>query len=77
MRRLRVIGVLMTAGVLAAAAACGSSGSSSAGGSSAPTGVLTIDNQSAMVQRLSGLLPVAASSGKDGVILLSELNSTQ
>lgn len=41
------------------------------------TGVLTIDNQSAMVQRLASLLPVAASSGKDGVILLSELNSTQ
>jgi transmembrane sensor len=41
------------------------------------TGVLTIDDQSAMVQRLAGLLPVAASSGKDGVILLSELNSTQ
>lgn len=41
------------------------------------TGVLTIDNQTAMVQRLAGLLPVAASSGKDGVILLSELNSTQ
>jgi transmembrane sensor len=40
------------------------------------TGVLTIDNQSAMVQRLAGLLPVAASS-KDGVILLSELNSKQ
>jgi transmembrane sensor len=41
------------------------------------TGVLTIDNQSAMVQRLAGLLPVAASSGKDGAILLSELNSTR
>ena len=41
------------------------------------TGVLTIDNQSAMVQRLAGLLPVAASSGKDGVIQLSELNSKQ
>ena len=40
------------------------------------TGVLTIDNQSSMVHRLAGLLPVAASA-KDGVILLSELNSTQ
>ena len=40
------------------------------------TGVLTIDNQSAMVHRLAGLLPVAASA-KDGVILLSELNTTQ
>jgi peptide/nickel transport system substrate-binding protein len=47
MRRLRVIGVLMVAGVLAAAAACGSSGSSSSsGGSSTATGVLTIDNES-------------------------------
>jgi peptide/nickel transport system substrate-binding protein len=47
MRRLRVIGVLMAAGVLAAAAACGSSGSSSSpGGSSTATGVLTIDNES-------------------------------
>jgi peptide/nickel transport system substrate-binding protein len=47
MRRLRVIGVLMVAGVLAAAAACGSSGSSSSsGGSSGATGVLTIDNES-------------------------------
>jgi peptide/nickel transport system substrate-binding protein len=48
MRRLRVIGVLMMAGVLAAAAACGSSGSSSPspGGSSSATGVLTIDNES-------------------------------
>src|SRR5207253_11215794 len=42
------------------------------------TGVLTIDNQSVMVQRLAGLLPVVASSpGKDGVILLSELKSPQ
>jgi transmembrane sensor len=41
------------------------------------TGVLTIDNQSAMTQRLAGLLPVAATSSKHGVILLSELNSTQ
>jgi transmembrane sensor len=41
------------------------------------TGVLAIDNQAAMVQRLKGLLPVSATSRKDGVILLSELNSTQ
>jgi transmembrane sensor len=41
------------------------------------TGVLTIDNQSAMVQRLRSLLPVTATSRKDGVILLSELNSSQ
>jgi ferric-dicitrate binding protein FerR (iron transport regulator) len=41
------------------------------------TGVLTIDNQAAMVQRLKGLLPNVATSRKDGVILLSELNSTQ
>jgi transmembrane sensor len=41
------------------------------------TGVLTIDNQAAMVQRLAGLLPIAATPGKDGVILLSELNSKQ
>ncbi len=41
------------------------------------TGVLTIDNPAAMAHRLAGLLPVVASSGKDGVILLSELNSTQ
>jgi transmembrane sensor len=41
------------------------------------TGVLTIDNQTAMVERLKSLLPVAATSRKDGVILLSELNSTQ
>jgi transmembrane sensor len=41
------------------------------------TGVLTIDNQSAMVHRLAGLLPIAATPGKDGVILLSELNSPQ
>jgi transmembrane sensor len=41
------------------------------------TGVLTIDSQAAMVKRLSGLLPVVTTPGKDGVILLSELNSTQ
>ena len=41
------------------------------------TGVLTIGAQSAMVQRLAGLLPVNATPGKDGVILLSELNSTR
>jgi transmembrane sensor len=41
------------------------------------TGVLAIDNQAAMVQRLKGLLPVTTTSRKDGVILLSELNSTQ
>ncbi len=41
------------------------------------TGVLTIDNQAAMVQRLKSLLPNVATSRKDGVILLSELNSTQ
>jgi transmembrane sensor len=40
------------------------------------TGVLTVDDQSAMVHRLTGLLPLAASR-KDGVILLSELNSSQ
>lgn len=41
------------------------------------TGVLAIDNQAAMVQRLQSLLPVTATSRKDGVILLSELNSTR
>ncbi len=41
------------------------------------TGVLTIDNQAAMVQRLKSLLPNVATSRKDGVILLSELNSSQ
>jgi transmembrane sensor len=41
------------------------------------TGVLAIDNQAAMVRRLQSLLPVTATSRKDGVILLSELNSTQ
>jgi transmembrane sensor len=41
------------------------------------TGVLTVGEQGVMVQRLAGLLPVATTSGKDGVILLSELNSTQ
>jgi peptide/nickel transport system substrate-binding protein len=47
MRRLKTIGVLMAAGVLAAA--CGSSSPSSSGStgtSSAPSGVLTIDNES-------------------------------
>jgi transmembrane sensor len=42
------------------------------------TGVLTIDNQTDMVRRLTDLLPVATSSSrKDGVILLSELNNSQ
>jgi transmembrane sensor len=42
------------------------------------TGVLTIDSQPAMVRRLTSLLPLAASPPrKDGVILLSELNSSQ
>lgn len=41
------------------------------------TGVLTIDNQAAMVRRLKGLVPALATSRKDGVILLSELNSSQ
>lgn len=42
------------------------------------TGVLTIDSQSAMVRRLTDLMPVAASAPrKDGVILLSELNSSR
>lgn len=40
------------------------------------SGVLTIDNQPAMVQRLTDLLPVS-SSRKDGVIILSGLNSTR
>jgi peptide/nickel transport system substrate-binding protein len=45
MRRLKTIGILMAAGVLAAA--CGSSSPSSSGhASSAPSGVLTIDNES-------------------------------
>jgi peptide/nickel transport system substrate-binding protein len=45
MRRLKTIGILMAAGVLAAA--CGSSAPSSSGhASSAPSGVLTIDNES-------------------------------
>jgi len=47
MRRLKTIGVLMAAGVLAAA--CGSSSPSSSGStgtSSGPSGVLTIDNES-------------------------------
>lgn len=42
------------------------------------TGVLTIDNQADMVRRVTDLLPVAASPPrKDGVILLSELNSSK
>jgi len=41
------------------------------------TGVLTIDNQAAMVERLKDLLPAVTTSRKDGVILLSELNSTR
>jgi transmembrane sensor len=40
------------------------------------SGVLTIDNQPAMVQRLTDLLPVS-SSRKDGVIILSGLNNTR
>src|SRR6266852_2814592 len=44
MRRLKAIGVLIAAGVLAAA--CGTSSSSSSGTSSGPSGVLTIDNES-------------------------------
>jgi peptide/nickel transport system substrate-binding protein len=44
MRRLKVIGVLVAAGVLAAA--CGTSSSSSSGTSAGPSGVLTIDNES-------------------------------
>jgi peptide/nickel transport system substrate-binding protein len=45
MRRLKTIGILMAAGLLAAA--CGSSSPSSSGHtSSAPSGVLTIDNES-------------------------------
>ncbi len=48
MRRLKAIGILMAAGVLAAACGTSSSSSSSSGGrtSSAPSGVLTIDNES-------------------------------
>jgi transmembrane sensor len=41
------------------------------------SGVLTIDNQSGMVHRLTGLLPVVASDRKDGVIVLSELNTSR
>jgi peptide/nickel transport system substrate-binding protein len=44
MRRLKAIGVLIAAGVLAAA--CGTGSSSSSGSSSGPSGVLTIDNES-------------------------------
>lgn len=40
------------------------------------SGVLTIDNQPAMVARLSALLPVSAAR-KDGVLTLRELDSTQ
>jgi transmembrane sensor len=40
------------------------------------SGVLTIDNQQAMVQRLTGLLPVS-SSRKDGAIVLRELNTAR
>jgi transmembrane sensor len=38
------------------------------------SGVLTIDNQGAMIQRLTDLMPLAAAR-KDGVITLSELNT--
>jgi transmembrane sensor len=42
------------------------------------TGVLAIDRQAAMVRRLTDLLPVSVSPPrKDGVILLSELNSAR
>jgi len=42
------------------------------------TGVLTIGDQPSMVRRLTDLLPVVASPPrKDGVILLSELNSSK
>src|SRR3984885_6425462 len=44
MRRLKVIGVLIAAGVLAAA--CGTSSSPSSSKSSGPSGALTIDNES-------------------------------
>jgi peptide/nickel transport system substrate-binding protein len=44
MRRLKTIGVLIAAGVLAAA--CGTSSSSSSSNASGPSGVLTIDNES-------------------------------
>jgi transmembrane sensor len=40
------------------------------------SGVLTIDNQPAMVQRLTDLLPVS-SSRKDGVIILSGLHNSR
>jgi len=40
--------------------------------------VLAIDRQAAMVRRLTDLLPVSVSPPrKDGVILLSELNSAR
>ena len=41
------------------------------------SGVLTIDNQDGMVGRLTRLLPVVASDRKDGVIVLSELNTSR
>lgn len=41
------------------------------------SGVLTIDNQKAMVKRLTGLLPVVASTRNDGVLLISELESAR
>jgi transmembrane sensor len=42
------------------------------------TGVLTIGDQPAMIRRLTDLLPITASPPrKDGVILLSELNSSK
>jgi peptide/nickel transport system substrate-binding protein len=44
MRRLKTLGVLIAAGVLAAA--CGTSAPSSSSSSSGPSGVLTIDNES-------------------------------
>ena len=53
MRRLKAIGVLMAAGVLAAACGTGSS-SSSSGTSSVATGVLTLDNAVAL-QKAEGL----------------------
>src|SRR6266699_5563029 len=43
-RRITIVAVLATAGLLAAA--CGGSSSSSSSSSSAPSGVLTIDNES-------------------------------
>ena len=46
MRRLKAIGVLITAGVLAAACSSGSPSSSPSSSSSGPSGALTIDNES-------------------------------